>query len=530
MERWLNSPNVSETLKNQIKTYNEKQLKIAFETKIEFGTAGMRGTMGAGDGYFNENIVNWATIGYAKYLNNCFKNPKVVIAYDNRQNSDVFARLCANVLSNFDIEVYLFDKLTSTPQLSYTIRELQAQGGINITASHNPKSDNGYKLYNDQGCQYLPEDITKILDFINEIKSPIDCGVYNQPKSEFIQILKSDESSYMEFVNKITNSSFENYEKILVTPLHGCSASAFKIISEMSNFENIEFVEAQMVADPNFTTATSPNPDSEESYQYALNNNQNKCNYILANDPDADRVGVYDVQNNVLFTGNQIATLLMQYLIDSNQYKPNMKVITSVVSSTLPIAIAKYHNLVTSSVLTGFKYIGTQMDNNFLFGYEESNGYLMHDKTRDKDGIASAFKIIEMINYYYNQPISLHEKLDTIYQAYNYLYETQSSIFVDDMNIVSTVYQDINFKSFDNIKCIENYQTLQATFENEVQTIELPKANMLKVIFNDESWFAIRPSGTEPKIKIYYNIVDTSIEQAKTRCDELMTKILKMFN
>ncbi len=530
MKNWLNSPNVCESLKNQIRSYNEEQLNIAFNTKIEFGTAGMRGTMGAGDGYFNENIVNWATIGYAKYLNSKFANPKVVIAYDNRLNSDKFAKLCANVLSNFGIEVYIFDKLTSTPQLSYTIREISANGGINITASHNPKSDNGYKLYNEQGCQYLPEDIAEIINYINEIESPIDSAVYNEGISEHITILKSDESTYLNYVASITNSNFNSYESVLLTPLHGCSASALTLITNLTNFENIYFVEEQMKADASFTTAASPNPDSKESYEFALKNNQSKCRYILANDPDADRVGVYDVENDCLFTGNQIATLIMQYLIDTNQYSNNMNVVTSVVSSSLPLEIAKKHGLNIKVVLTGFKYIGSMMDNKFLFGYEESNGYLLHDKTRDKDGIASAFKIIEMINYYFNNGISLYEKLESIYKEYFYLYETQTSIFVNNSQVVEKVFNSICFNTFDNIKCIENYQTLEANYENRSEKINLPKTNMLKVIFNDNSWFAIRPSGTEPKIKVYYNICDNNLENAKKRFITLKETVHNMFN
>lgn len=529
MNKWLQSPNVSDELKNQIKSYNEKQLKIAFETKIEFGTAGMRGVMGAGNGYINENNINWATVGYAKYLNSKFENPKVVIAYDNRHNSNVFAKLSAAVLTNFNIEVYLFDKLTSTPQLSYTIRELKAHGGINITASHNPKSDNGYKLYNDEGCQYLPEDIDEIKNFINEIESPIDIAIYRNAQERFLNILESNKNSYLQFVNSITNSNFDKYENILVTPMHGCSADAFKLISEMSNFKNIHFVEEQMIADPDFSTATSPNPDSVEAYEFAIKSNNGKSSYILANDPDADRVGVYDVKNEKLFTGNQIATLLMQYLIDSKQYKENMNVVTSVVSSMLPIQIAKKHGLNTSIVLTGFKYIGTKMDENFLFGYEESNGYLMHNNTRDKDGIASGFKIIEMINFYYNQGITLSEKLASIFDEYKYYYETQTSMFVDDMSIVNAIFKKIDINSFDNIDNIENYQTLTKVSKDSSEAINLPKTNMLKVNFSDESWFAIRPSGTEPKIKVYYNILDNNLDNALERFKVLSAEVSQLF-
>ncbi len=529
MNEWLTSPNVSDELKEQIKSYDEHKLKIAFQTKIEFGTAGMRGTMGAGDGYINENIINWATIGYAKYLNDKFNNPKVVIAYDNRKNSCYYANLCASILSNFNIKVYIFDVLTSTPQLSYTIRELNANGGINITASHNPKTDNGYKLYNEKGCQYLPKDINEILAFINQVKKPIDIAINKDAQIKNITNIKSVDSTYMNFVNEITHSKFEVYEKILVTPLHGCSATAFKRICELSNFKNISFVKEQMIADPEFTTAISPNPDSKQAYEYAIKNNHKNCNYILANDPDADRVGVYDVREDLLYTGNQIATLLIDYLIQVNNYNHKHKVVTSVVSSMLPIKIAKKHNLSTSVVLTGFKYIGEQIDDNFILGYEESNGYLMHTKTRDKDGIASAFKIIEMINYYYNQGITLYDKLQQIYQNYNYYLETQSSISIKDNSLVNKVFDKISLDSFENIYCIENYQTLQTTYRDCTKKIDLPQTNMLKVVFNDESWFAIRPSGTEPKIKVYYNIIDSNKEIAKKRLDILKENVLTLF-
>ncbi len=529
MEKWLNSNNVSDELKDLIKTYDEKQLHIAFNTKIEFGTAGMRGTMGAGYGYINENIVNWATIGYAKYLNNKFKDCKVVIAYDNRKNSENFARLCANVLSNLNVNVYLFSELKSTPQLSYAIRELDAHGGINITASHNPKSDNGYKLYDENGCQYLPAQITEIKDCINEIKDPLDVKLYNSGNEDKVTYL-NDDSSYVNFVAAQTNNNFKKYEKILITPLHGCSGNTIKQINDTIKFENIDYVTEQMHPDSNFTTVESPNPDSVISYQYAIENNLNDSNYILANDPDADRVGVYDVVNKVLFSGNQIASLLMQYLIDTNQYSTNDLVITSNVSSMLPIEIAKKHNLNKKIVLTGFKYIGNLIDeDSFLFGYEESNGYLMHTKTRDKDGIASAFKIIEMINYYFNQNISLNEKLQSIYQEYGYYVDRQSSIFVDDMSIVETVIDKIDFNTFEDIAVIENYNTQTRLYLTESEEIQLPKANVLKVIFKDNSWFAIRPSGTEPKIKIYYSATSNNIEKADQFIDYLETYLLKLF-
>ncbi len=528
MNEWLQSENVSEELKNILKSYDEKQLNIAMNNKVEFGTAGIRGTMGAGYGFMNENIINWATIGYAKYLNNNFDNPKVVIAYDNRKNSRNFANICANVLTQNEIEVYIFEELKSTPQLSFTIRSLNASGGINITASHNPKVDNGYKLYNDQGGQYLPADIDKIKNYINEISSPIDVAVCNEPNNDLINVL-TDDSEYIDFIRSNTNSEFKNYEKILISPLHGCGRIT-KAINEKVNFKNIFYVEQQMDADVEFTTAPSPNPDSAVAYEFAIKNNDQGCNYIIANDPDADRVGVYDVRNSYLFSGNQIATLLVNYLTETKQYSPNQLLITSNVSSTLPLKIAENNGIKTDVVLTGFKWIGDIIDEEtFFMGYEESNGYLTHAKTRDKDGLASAFKVIEMINYYYNTGSTLKEELEKVYQEYGYYVEEQVSIAIDSMEIVDKVISNIDLNTFNDIKYIEDYNNCTRKFNDKNEEITLAKNNMIKVVFNNDNWFAIRPSGTEPKVKIYCNCVSKDYVQAMNDLNTLKKDLVQMF-
>lgn len=528
MNEWLLSNNVSEELKDELRTYDENKLNIAINHKVEFGTAGIRGTMGAGYGYINENIINWVTIGYAKYLNNNFKNPKIVIAYDNRKNSKYFAKICSNVLSNHNVEVFIFSKLKSTPQLSFTIRMLNASGGINITASHNPKVDNGYKLYNEYGGQYLPNDIEGIKNFINEISSPIDTCVYSNSNEKLITIL-DDDSEFTNFIKNKTNVKFKNYEKILISPLHGCG-QIIKSINEKVQFKNVFYVEDQMDGDENFTTAPEPNPDSKKAYEFAIKNNFNNCNYIIANDPDADRVGIYDVKNDYLFSGNQIATLLVDYLITTKQFKKNQILITSNVSSTLPLKIAKKHDIKTEVVLTGFKWIGDIMhDETYFMGYEESNGYLTHTKTRDKDGITTAFKLIEMINYYFNNCSSLKNELERIYAQNGYYLEEQLNIFVDDISIVNNIISSIDFNSFENILFIEDFNKGSRIFKDKSEEISLPKNNMIKVEFTNGNWFAIRPSGTEPKIKVYCNTVGNSYNEAKDGLDVLKAKLKNIF-
>ncbi len=518
MNEWLTSNNVSDELKETLKSYNEKQLNIALNNKVTFGTAGLRGTMGAGYGFINENIINWATIGYAKYLLNKNSNPKVVIAYDNRRNSQNFAKLCAKILSSFKIEVYIFENLTSTPELSFTIRRLNADGGINITASHNPKDDNGYKLYNSQGGQYLPADIDEIKNYIDQITSPIDVAICEKENQNYINVI-TNHDEFINFVAKNIDSSFEKYEHILISTLHGCG----QIIEAANNkiqFENIAFVASQLNSDPNFTTAPSPNPDTLTTYEYAINNNPN-CKYILATDPDADRVGMYDVLHKTLYTGNQIATLLLNYLLETNSYDKNQTVIASNVSSMLPVKMAKAHNLNTEITLTGFKWIGQIMDESFLFGYEESNGFLLHKQTRDKDGVVAAFKLIEMINYYYNKNQTLYDVLDSIYKKYGYHLDTQVSIVVDDLNVVNEVTSKINLDTFEGILYIEDYNTLTRTYKTTTTKLVLPQNNMLKIVFDDESFIAIRPSGTEPKIKAYCNAVGTTKDHANSRLQQL---------
>lgn len=527
MNDWLSSKHVSDELKEQMKTYNEAMLDIALNKKVEFGTAGLRGTMGTGYGFINENIINWATIGYAKYLNNKFDNPSVVIAYDNRINSREFAQICANVLTNNNIKVYIFDELKSTPQLSYTIRMLDAKGGINITASHNPKVDNGYKLYNEFGGQYLPDDVTNIKNYIDEINSPINIDVYRSSNKDLLVEL-NDDSNYTNFIKSIVSKDFNNFEKILVSPLHGCGR-IIKDMNDLIGFNNISFVNEQLDADGHFTTAPEPNPDSLIAYKFAIENvKDNK--YIVATDPDADRVGLYDVLNKHLYSGNQIAALLVNYLIKTNQYKENQVIITSNVSSRLPIEIAKKHNLITKTVLTGFKWIGDIMDDDYFMGFEESNGYLIHNQTRDKDGISAAFKIFEMINYYYNNNSSIYEELESIYKEYGYYIDNQLSIAISDQSVVTNLINNIDFNTFENIDCIENYNNATRTYSDHVEPITLSKNNMLKIIFKDNSWLAIRPSGTEPKIKVYFNACsdnyDASIEKInymKNKIEELVS-------
>lgn len=527
MNKWLESENVSEELKILISSYNETELNIALNNKVEFGTAGLRGTMGAGFGYINENIINWATIGYAKYLKKHFNNPKVVIAYDNRKNSKEFAQICANVLSINSIEVYIFDILKSTPQLSFTIRMLNAQGGINITASHNPKADNGYKLYNEHGGQYLPDAVNEIKKYIEEIKSPIDVSVYTKANEDYITVL-NDDSEYINFVKSNTFAKFEKYEKILVSSLHGCG-SILKKMNDTIGFENISYVEEQLIADVNFSTAPEPNPDSIKAYEFSIENNKD-CNYIITNDPDADRVGLYDVINKKLFTGNQLATLIVNYLIETNQYSDNQVLITSNVSSTLPLEIAKANGINTDIVLTGFKWIGKIMnDSTFFMGYEESNGYLTHTSTRDKDGISAAFKLIELINYYYNKGLTLNEVLESIYNKYGYYVEKQESLFLDDMSVVDKVINSIDLNTFDNIKYIEDFNTATRTFADKTEQITLPTNNMIKVVYNNNKWFAIRPSGTEPKIKVYLYANDKNYENSIKELNKMKDEVINLF-
>lgn len=527
MKRWLLSENVSDELKSLLKSYNEKQLNKALSTRIEFGTAGMRGTMGAGYGYINENTINWATIGYAKYLNANFKSPKVVIAYDNRKNSKAFATLCAKILSSSDIEVYIFNELKSTPQLSFTIRMLNAHGGINITASHNPKTDNGYKLYNQHGGQYLPDDIDLIKEYINQIDSCIDIAICTTENNELIHVL-NDDSHFINLIDQNVSSNFDNYEKILISPLHGCG-SILKEINKVVGFKNIYYVDKQMDGDENFTTAPEPNPDSKIAYEYALDNNNDNCNYIIANDPDADRVGIFDVKNDFLYSGNQLATLLVYYMLTTNQYKENQTIIASNVSSDLPVEIAKSYNLNTKTVLTGFKWIGDILNDTFFMGYEESNGYLIHQETRDKDGISAAFKLIEMINHYYNNDTTLNEVLNEIYTKYGYYVDSQISLVVDDMCIVDNVIKNINISTFNNVKYIEDFNSDSRMYNDYNEQIGLPKNNMIKVFFNDNSWFAIRPSGTEPKIKIYINTIGATKQEANNKMEEIKKLALNLF-
>ncbi len=522
--RWLNSKNVSEEIKQQIISYTREEKEKYFNSLITFGTAGIRGLDLAGTNTINENIIAWVMTGYANYLKQVFKNPQVVIAFDSRLNSKKYALISAQIMSNNNIKVNMFLEPRPTPQLSNMIRHLKAHGGIHITASHNSKEYNGCKLYNNKGAQYVLADskiIEKHLYAIDDILA-IDFNNYDKV-TENIKIINNDRT-YIDIIKTI-HPKQKRKTKIMFTPLNGCSIPIItKLIDEL-DFHNITYAKEQMHFSNNFTI--EPNPENFEAYQYALQNVEDE-EYIVATDFDADRVGLYSIKDEKLYSGNEIAILLITYLLKTKPNVNNKMLYYSNVSSELVKTIAHNHGISSKCLLTGFKYIGNEMNDNTLMCFEESNGYLLHTFTRDKDGIDTALTIFEMIDYYALQGKTLLQVLDDVYQEYGFYFDKQITLKYDQNISINSLFESITLYSLPHLKAIEDYRNLVKTTFKGQTILNMDKSTMMKMIFLDDSWIAIRPSGTEPKIKIYYNIKASNKQLAEELYSDLKSKFEKL--
>ncbi len=546
---WVEDPYFDEQTKLELKNLtDEKEIEDRFFKDLEFGTAGLRGKIGAGTNRMNVYTVSLATQGLASTILKRGEEAKkrgVAIAYDVRMYSDKFAEIAARVLAANGIKVYLFDGIRPTPMLSYTIRKLGTISGIVITASHNPKDYNGYKVYWEEGSQILDEIADEILSEISKIGHYKNVKIMNFDEAKdkgLIEILgkEIDDQYTREILNMAIND--ENVDKdikIVYTPLNGTGNKPVRRVLKERGFNNIIVVPEQENPDPTFATVGYPNPEDTKAFKYARELGlREKADLLLATDPDSDRVAVAVMNDNGDYTylnGNQTGALLVNYIVTQrhakNDLSSNAAIVKSIVTGDLGKAVAKKYGVTTFETLTGFKNICAKANEwdvtgeyKFLFGYEESIGYVYQDLVRDKDAIVSSMIIAEMAGYYKNKGMSLLDVLENMYSEYGYYAEKQISIVLEGIEgqyRIKRMMDDIRHQPIMSI----GEMMLKDTIDYLRDETDAGKSNVLRFFLDDGSWYAIRPSGTEPKIKIYiYTVADTK-ENANEKI-ELIEKVV----
>ena len=555
---WCNSEIFDEKTKEELKNIkDENEIKDRFYKNLEFGTAGLRGIIGAGTNRMNKYTVTQATQGLANYIKKSGKESKgVVIAYDSRNMSEEFSKWAALCLNANGIKTYRFESLRPTPELSFAVRYLNCIAGIVITASHNPAEYNGYKVYWEDGAQIVSPvdkeimaevkavtDFSKIKDIgIEEAKEK---GLYNEI-GEDIDKVYIDELKKL-VLNKDIISKVQKDLKIVYTPLHGTGNIPVQRILKEIGFENVYVVPEQEKPDGNFTTVKYPNPEDKKAFELALNLAQKvDADIVLATDPDADRLGIYakDTKTGeyMPFTGNMSALLIAEYELSQKKEKrllpKNGALITTIVSSNMSEAIANEYNVKLIEVLTGFKYIGEQIKHfeqtkeyEYLFGFEESYGCLIGTHARDKDAIVAVMALCEVAAYYKNKNLTLWDQMINIYQKYGYYKESQISITMQGIDGAEKIKAILNNLRNNSPKTIGQYKVIEArdydagivdNYETgEKSETKLPKSNVLYYKLEDSAWCCVRPSGTEPKIKFYIGIKGNSMEDAEKKLKEL---------
>ncbi|MBQ2736933.1 MAG: phospho-sugar mutase [Clostridia bacterium] len=500
---------------------DDKEIEDRFWRDLEFGTGGLRGVMGAGTNRMNKYIIRKATRGFANYLLDKYGKEVsrgVAIGYDSRNNSDSFAREAALVMAAAGIPAHLYDELQPTPVLSFTVRELGCVGGIVVTASHNPKEYNGYKVYDETGCQVLIDDANKIISYVNAIEDITSIPVADEAEARANGLVKLICPCVLDaFCNAVKSQAHdigEKSAKIVYSPLHGTgNVPVRRVLSDLGY--NVTVVKEQEMKDGNFPTVISPNPENAE----ALSIGCKLCEEIgadimLGTDPDCDRVGIAVNTGNgmKLFTGNQVGALLVDYVINMNRDKINDKstVIKTIVTSELGAQVAKLNGCKIIEVLTGFKFIGDKMNmfetegnGEYVIGYEESYGYLVGTHARDKDAVVASMLICEMASYYKNQGKTLVDVMNDIYAKYGYYLDKLDSFTLKGIDGIEKIQAIMKAMREAGASLMDGIVTV---YDYEKGVDDLPKSDVLKFVFADSSWIAIRPSGTEPKIKVYYSV------------------------
>lgn len=562
VDKWLNG-NFDEEVKKQIRDLqknNADELADAFYKNLEFGTGGLRGIMGAGTNRMNKYTVGMATQGYTNYLKKCFPNDqiKVAIAHDSRNNSRFFAETAANIFAANGIKVFLFDDLRPTPELSFTVRYLNCQGGVVCTASHNPKEYNGYKAYWNDGGQLVPPHDKNVIAEVEKIKDVNDVK-WSGGDANITIIGKEIDDAYLKMVKGLSVYPEiivkQKDLKIVYTPIHGSGIKLVPPALKEYGFENVHIVKEQAIPNGNFPTVAYPNPEEKETMSIGLQKAKElDADILCGTDPDADRIGIgiKDHKGNwVLMNGNQTAVLAFNYLIESRKEKgiaqPHDMVVKTIVTTNMIDVIAKRSEVKCYNVLTGFKWIAELIKEkegkeNYIIGGEESYGLMIGSQIRDKDAVSAVCILCEMAAYEKNKGRSLYEKLLDLYLQYGYYQEDLISITKKGRNgqqEIAEMMEDFRSnppKQLAGSKVVEllDYQKgLNTNIQTgNTETIQLPPSNVLQFITEDGTKVSVRPSGTEPKIKFYFSVNTKLIaidkfEEAKANANEKIQTIIK---
>ncbi|WP_159638426.1 phospho-sugar mutase [Erysipelothrix anatis] len=546
IKKWSALQEKYDWVKSGFDNLSESDQQDAFYKSLEFGTAGMRGLLGVGPNRMNELTVAKANVGFGKYLVETFPNQplKVAIAYDNRHKSREFSEVSARILSRYGIESYIFEALRPTPELSFAVRELGCIGGIVVTASHNPKEYNGYKVYDETGCQLVDDKISRVIALINEVEDETDIDLETFDSTKIHAIDDTFDNIYLDAIKTIQLRRDEPKNiKIVFTSQHGTSYPMVPTLLSSLGYD-VTVVEEQSSFDPDFSNTKTPNPEDRDSYELAIEYGKRlDADLILSCDPDADRMGIVVKHNGEYqyLTGNQGGSILQEYIYSSKIELDTMPtdpiMFNTVVTSDLGEKIAAKYGVTVEKTLTGFKYIGNKIqqhneakDYTFVFGYEESYGYLIADFVRDKDAIQACLMVAEAANYYLNQNKTLVDVLDALYEEHGAHIESQVAITragatgLEEIQEILNTFRTGAFNSFANIG-VKYFDDFQTSMRSNGEQLDFPKSNVLKFYLEDGSWIAIRPSGTEPKCKFYYCIVDESIEKAQAKFELLKANI-----
>ncbi|MEH7612500.1 MULTISPECIES: phospho-sugar mutase [Bacillaceae] len=561
-EKWIQSPTLDQELKEQLIKLENNQLilKESFYQNLEFGTGGMRGEIGPGTNRMNIYTIRKASAGFAKYIESFgdeAKNRGVAIAFDSRHKSPEFAMEAAKTLATYGIKAYVFNELRPTPELSFAVRELNCFGGIVITASHNPPEYNGFKVYGDDGGQLPPAAADQVIEYVNSFENELEIEVSSE--KELVEkglIHRLDEEMDKLYVEQlktvvVNNDLVQEHGKdlkIVFTPLHGTALLPATMSLKAVGFENVTVVAEQAKADPNFTTVKSPNPEEHAAFEYAIRYGKEiDADVLIATDPDADRLGIATKNEKgeyVVLTGNQTGALMLHYLLSQQDVPSNALLLKTIVTSEFGQVIASKFGVKTIDTLTGFKFIGEKIkeyeqtnEYSFLFGYEESYGYLIKPFVRDKDAIQATVLAAEIATYYKTKGMTLYEGLNSLYEQYGYYLEGLKSLTLkgiegtEKIQSILTNYRQNPPVDINGLKVVtvEDYKLQEKTTleSGEKDQILLPKSNVLKYHLEDGSWVCLRPSGTEPKIKFYFGIVGQSRQNSIQKLDSLQQAFME---
>lgn len=552
-QKWVDFVELPDYLRQDLENMDEKTKEDAFYTNLEFGTAGMRGLVGAGTNRINIYVVRQATEGLARLIESKGGNEKergVAIAYDSRHFSPEFAFESAAVLAKHGIKSYVFESLRPTPELSFAVRHLNCFAGIMVTASHNPAPFNGYKVYGEDGGQMPPHDADALTTYIRAIETPFAvevADVETEKASGLIEVIgEAVDIEYLKEVKDININpalieEFGKDMKIVYTPLHGTGEMLARRALAQAGFDSVQVVEAQATADPDFSTVTSPNPESQAAFALAEElGRQVGADVLVATDPDADRVGVEVLQKDGSYlnlSGNQIGAIMAKYILEAHKnagtLPENAALCKSIVSTDLVTKIAESYGATMFNVLTGFKFIAEKIqefeekhNHTYMMGFEESFGYLIKPFVRDKDAIQAVLVVAELAAYYRSRGLTLADGIEEIYKEYGYYAEKTISVTLSGVDGAEQI-KAIMAKFRNNaptewnataITVVEDFKAQTATVaDGTVTNLTTPPSDVLKYTLADGSWIAVRPSGTEPKIKFYIAVVGETNEESQAK-------------